>query len=110
MKTKIERIENMCGGKGHVIIEHILGEPELNGKCGLYAKVTLEPGCSLGRHTHTKESETYYILSGSGIYDDNGSVRPVTAGDVTYTPDGSFHVLVNAGDTDLVFMALIILA
>lgn len=41
-----ERIEAMCGGKGHVLIKHILGEKELNGKCGLYAEVTLEPGCS----------------------------------------------------------------
>lgn len=37
-----ERIEAMCGGKGHVLIKHILGEKELNGKCGLYAEVTLE--------------------------------------------------------------------
>ncbi len=35
---KVETIENMCGGKGHVIIKHILGEKELNGKCGLYAR------------------------------------------------------------------------
>ena len=28
---KIETVENMCGGKGHVIIKHILGEKELNG-------------------------------------------------------------------------------
>ena len=42
-----ERIEAMCGGKGHVLIKHILGEKEMNGKCGLYAEVTLEPGCPL---------------------------------------------------------------
>ena len=48
MELKTEKIENMCGGEGHVIIKHILGEKELNGKCGLYAQVTIEPGCSLG--------------------------------------------------------------
>ena len=79
-----ERIEAMCGGKGHVLIKHILGEKEMNGKCGLYAEVTLEPGCSLGYHEH------------------HG------AGDVTFTPDGCGHALTNTGDTDLVFMALII--
>ena len=47
MTTKREVVEKMCGGKGHVIIDRILGEKELNGKCGLYAKVTIEPGCSL---------------------------------------------------------------
>ena len=109
MELKTEKVENMCGGEGHVIIKHILGEKELNGKCGLYAQVTIEPGCSLGYHEHHNESETYYILSGQGDYDDNGTVRPVKAGDVTFTPDNHGHGLKNTGDTDLVFMALIIL-
>ena len=54
--SKIQKVENTCGGKDHVIIEHILGEKELNGKCGLYAKVTIEPGCTLGYHEHNGES------------------------------------------------------
>ena len=108
MELKTEKVENMCGGEGHVIIKHILGEKELNGKCGLYAQVTIEPGCSLGYHEHHNESETYYILSGQGDYDDNGTVRPVKAGDVTFTPDNHGHALANTGTTDLVFMALII--
>lgn len=105
---KTERIENMCGGKGHLIIKHLLGEQELNGKCGLYAEVTIEPGCSLGFHEHHGESETYYILKGQGIYSDNGVLRMVKPGDVTFTPDGQGHALTNTEDTDLVFMALII--
>ncbi|MDD6031900.1 MAG: cupin domain-containing protein [Oscillospiraceae bacterium] len=109
MLEKIERVENMCGGKGHVVIKHILGDRELNGKCRLYAEVTIAPGCTLGYHEHHGESETYYILSGKGDYNDNGTIRPVEAGDVTFTPDGKGHGLDNTGDTDLVFMALIIL-
>lgn len=105
---KTERVENMCGGEGHVLIKRILGEEELKGKCGLYAQVTIEPGCSLGYHEHHGESETYYILSGTGGYNDNGTVRPVKAGDVTVTSSGNGHGLANTGDTDLVFMALII--
>ena len=104
----IERIENMAGGKGHIIIKRLLGEKELNGKCGLYAEVTIEPGCSFGYDVHHNEGETYYILSGTGGFADNAPVRPVRAGDVTFTPDGCGHGLENTGDTDLVFMALII--
>ena len=100
-----ERIENMAGGQGHVLIKRLLNEKQLNGKCGL----TLEPGCSLGYHEHHNESETYYILSGKGIYSDNGTLRMVKAGDVTFTPDGQGHGMTNTGDEDLVFMALIIL-
>ena len=63
----------------------------------------------LGYHEHHGETETYYILSGEGEYDDNGVKRPVKAGDITITPDGKGHGLANTGETDLVFMALIIL-
>ena len=106
--AEVQRIENMHGGKGHVIIKRLLGEKELNGKCGLYAEVTIEPGCSLGYHEHHGESETYYILSGKGEYDDNGVTREVKAGDVTFTPDNHGHGLVNIVEEDLASMALII--
>lgn len=108
-ERSIDRIENMCGGKGHVIIEHLLGDAELNGKCGLYAKVTIEPNCTLGYHEHHSETETYYILSGEGSYNDNGTAVPVKAGDVLFCEDGHGHALDNTADTDLVFVALIIL-
>lgn len=108
MNTTTERVENMCGGKGFVTIKHILGETELNGKCGLYAEVTIGPNSSLGYHEHHGESETYYFLYGLGEYNDNGTVRKIKPGDVTFTPDGCGHGLVNTGDTNLVFMALII--
>ena len=49
-ELRVERKENMAGGKGHVIIKHILEDKELNGKCKMYAEVTLEPGCSLVFH------------------------------------------------------------
>lgn len=105
---EIKKVENMHGGEGHVIIKRLLDEKQLNGKCGLYAEVTIEPGSSLGYHEHHGESETYYILSGKGIYSDNGTLRMVEAGDVTFTSDGKGHAMTNSGDEDLVFMALII--
>ena len=88
-----ERVEHMAGGQGHTLVKRLLDEKQLNGKCKLYAQVTLEPGCSLGYHEHS----------------DNGTLRMVQAGDVTFTPDGKGHGLTNSGDEDLVFMALIIL-
>ena len=45
---------------------------------------------------------------GQGEYNDNGTYRPVKAGDITFTPDNHGHALANTGNTDLVFMALII--
>ena len=53
-------------------------------------------------------TETYYLLSGEGLYHDNDKSYPVKAGDVTFCADGGTHGLDNTGDSDLTFMALII--
>ena len=97
------------GGKGNMKMEKILSDAEMGGKCGLYARVTLHPGDVLGYHEHHGNGECYFILSGTGVYDDNGAKRTVKSGDVTWTPDGTGHSLDNsAGSEDLVFMALIV--
>lgn len=105
---KTEKINRMCDGKGYVVIQHIVDEEKVNPHCGLYAKVILEQGCSVGYHEHHGESETYYILSGEGEYNDNGVIRKVKAGDVTHTPSGYGHELINTGMQNLEFMALIL--
>lgn len=106
MNIKIS--ENLHGGKGSVLLRHIAGSEVLHDKCKLYAEVVLAPGCSIGYHTHHGECEIYYILSGEGSYNDNGSERRVCAGDVTLTPDGFGHGIENNGENELRFMALIV--
>ena len=97
-----------ANGVGEVLIEKILDE-ELADKCGLYAKVTIPAGSVLGYHEHHGNGESYFILSGSAVYDDNGVKRTIKAGDSTWTPDGSGHGVDNsAGNEDIVFMALIV--
>ncbi|MGE4484331.1 MAG: cupin domain-containing protein [Oscillospiraceae bacterium] len=109
METRIERVEAARGGQGHVIFKHILSGKEMNGKCRIFAEITFEPGCSIGYHVHHGESETFYVLSGNGTYDDNGTSRSIQAGDVAYTPSGSGHAVLNSGSENLVLIALIIL-
>ena len=97
-----------ANGKGSVLIEKILDE-ELGDKCGLYARVTIPAGSVLGYHEHHGNGESYFILKGTGVYDDNGTKRTIGPGDTTWTPDGSGHALDNSSGTeDLVFMALIV--
>ena len=74
----------------------------------MFSRVTLEPGSDLGYHEHHGETETYYLLEGKGVYNDDGSLIPVEAGDVTFCEDGHGHGVENTGDTDLVFIALIL--
>ena len=97
-----------ASGVGEILIEKILDE-ELADKCGLYAKVTIPAGAALGYHEHHGNGESYFVLSGEGVYDDNGKKRIVRAGESTWTPNGSGHAFDNSqGKVDLVFMALIV--
>ena len=97
-----------ANGVGEVLIEKILDE-ELGTKCGLYARVTIPAGSVLGYHEHHGNGESYFVLSGEAVYDDNGVKRTIKAGDSTWTPDGSGHGVDNTqGKEPIVFMALIV--
>lgn len=52
----------------------------------------------------------YHVLSGTGLYFDNGELKPVTAGDVMICKEGEEHMLENDGTEDLEFIALILYA
>jgi len=108
MKPKTTIAKNLAGGKGETVLNHILGANELNDKTRMFAEVTLVPGASIGFHPHHGESETYYILAGTGTYNDNGKPRQVSRGDVTFTPSGNSHGIENTGTENLVFIALIL--
>jgi len=103
-----ESRDNMRGGDGAVGLTEILTPEEMMGKGRLYSKITLKPGCSIGRHRHDGEAEIYYILSGSALAHDNDTEVALNAGDMLYTGDGSSHDIKNSGGGDLVFMALIL--
>ena len=95
-------------GAGEILIEKILDE-ELGGKCALYARVTIPAGAALGYHEHHGNGESYFVLSGEAVYDDNGVTRTIRPGDSTWTPDGSGHGVDNSrGTAPFVFMALIV--
>lgn len=103
-------IKTLFDGKGDVQIQHIIEMDQFNGKGRLFAKMTLAPGASIGFHQHNNDFETYYIVKGEGIVNDNGTTTTVTVGDVVYTPNGEHHSIENAANsaTDLEFIALIL--
>lgn len=67
----------------------------------------LVPGASIGMHKHETGSEIIYVLSGSGrvIYD--GVVERVLTGSCHYCPKGHEHSLINDGEEDLMFFAVV---
>lgn len=101
----------------HAMEEKVL--PEFKGGVGSYiAKMytddlnkimygKLEPGSSIGLHTHDTNSEIIYILSGTGkvLYDE--TEESVGAGDCHYCPKGHTHSLINNGTENLLFFAVV---
>lgn len=97
------------GGKGTVEMTHIFRQDELTGKARLFARITINAGCSIGLHEHDGEEEIYYITSGEGIVNDNGIISKVKTGDAVLTGNGASHSIENDGDVPLVMLAVILL-
>ena len=96
------------GGKGSIAMDKLNNEVIKPSKVRKFAHAKLEPGASVGYHVHHGESETFYILSGKALYSDNGTEMELSAGDVTFTPDGEGHSIENIGDDVLEFILLIV--
>ena len=67
----------------------------------------LEPGASIGLHTHETNREIIYVLEGQGkvLYD--GAYETLSAGSCHYCPKGHAHSLINDSTADLVFFAVV---
>ncbi len=105
----IEYREHMRDGDGTVKLTHFIAGPgELCEKGRLFSKITLEPGCSIGYHVHDHDSELFYFMKGKGIYNDNGTEVPVSAGDVTICPVGEGHGIANRSEEVLELVAVIV--
>ena len=110
-ECKVEYREHMRDGNGTVQITNLaLTAAELNDKGRMFGKITLQPGCSIGYHVHEGDSELFYIMSGTGVYSDNGTMHTVTAGDVTICPAGAGHGIANESDQVLELIAVIVYA
>lgn len=74
---------------------------------GKIMRGALEPGSSIGLHTHDTGSEIIYILSGEGkvLYD--GAYEPLFAGSCHYCPKGHSHSLINDSGAPLEFFAVV---
>ena len=110
-KAENQKVESKCirSGKGETEM-HLIAESvdELYGKGRLFNRMIIQPGNSIGEHKHEGDNEIFYFLSGTGTYNDNGTIVEVGPGDVTVCNDGELHGLKNTGDVPLEFIALIL--
>jgi mannose-6-phosphate isomerase-like protein (cupin superfamily) len=104
---KTEQKEKMRGGEGIVNFTYFVpNDTEKNAR--MLAEISLDPGVSIGNHRHDTETEYFIFISGAGTVNDNGTERPVKAGDVMVTGNGASHSVKNTGSVPLVFNAIIV--
>ncbi|MBD5560292.1 MAG: cupin domain-containing protein [Clostridia bacterium] len=103
------KAEHLGGnGKGIAVREDWLKDEELPPNVRMITTITLPIDASVSLHNHEGEAEIYRILSGTGMYDNNGVETEVGPGFVTICYDGERHGLINTGTEPLVFDAVIV--
>lgn len=103
-----EVFDGFKGGKGKLEMLKFMKREDMYDKGNFFSIGTLEPGAAVGYHGHVGEFETYYILEGKALANDNGTESIIGPGDVFVCNDGCSHGLANAGDTDLRYIAIIL--
>ena len=106
-----QAVEFKCirGGNGEVEMHKVLnGADEMYGKGRMFNHMILNAGDSIGEHKHDGDNEIFYILSGEGIYNDNGTIVKLRAGDTAICNSGETHAMQNNSDEPLEFIALIL--
>ena len=95
-------------GVGEITVRDLLNGPdEMEHKGRVFAHTTVHPGAAFGLHTHKGDAETYYILSGHGEYNHNGTIIDVQPGDVYHCNEGECHSI-RAIDEPIEMIALIL--
>lgn len=104
LKTEVR--VGMRGGPGQAVMTNLCDELPKN--CRVASVIHLEPGHGIGYHEHHGETELYYILTGSGVVNDNGTPIQVSAGDSIITGGGAGHDITNTGEEPLDMVAVVI--
>ena len=105
---RVEIREKARGGEGALTFYHLLEKEQLAPYSRLFAKVVMEPGNSMGYHTHHDEGEAFYILSGVARITEDGEEVLLYPGDTLFTPAGGSHSVEAAGGETLEYLAIIL--
>ena len=92
-----QTISGLHGGSGELVAKIYSGE---------FGKVTpcrLQPGASVGLHSH-EGVEIIYVLYGFGTAVCDGVEEPLSTDVCHVCPPGSFHSIANTGEVELVML------
>ena len=111
VKTKdtigIREVTGLMNGNGTLRFEDFMKAEDAPGHGRVFARVTIPPGGSIGYHKHEGEFETYFILDGEAVVNDNGTEYTLHSGDMEMCVSGNSHSIENRTDEDLHIIALI---
>lgn len=105
--SKTEHKTNLGGtGKGYATVRPLL--PELPGNLRMLSEITLEPGTTIGEHTHTGDGEVYICTDGCLTITDDDKSYIISAGDAHLCKEGHRHGVVNHTDAPASILAIIV--
>lgn len=112
MVTNVHQIipeiaEGVRGGSG-MVSAHKLLDRFPGSAIKSVGLVRLEPGASVGEHSHDGDEDFYYCIAGTGIVVDNGVEHPFTPGTLQITRHGESQAIKNTGETELVFLGALV--
>lgn len=110
IRRQSERVEetkmNIRGGLGAARGVEFLKEGDMDGVLSL-GRTTLEPGATIGVHSHPDTNDLYLILEGRGTGVLNGEHFPVGPGDLFLVKAGGSHGLINDSEAPLTFLGVL---
>jgi mannose-6-phosphate isomerase-like protein (cupin superfamily) len=78
---------------------HIIGSTQLDLMISTYAP----QGYAL-EHLHTERHESFYFISGTGVFDLAGKRHHIGPNTVVYVPPNTLHQIINTGFENLTFI------
>ena len=98
--------ESIHGGEGLCRHATVFPGSEIDAPIQFINYTILPPGASFGLHRHGCNNEFYIVLSGCGVYTQDGEDRPVITGDIMMNSPGSVHAIRNTGSEDMALLVL----
>ncbi|MGC6423881.1 MAG: cupin domain-containing protein [Lentimonas sp.] len=106
-KVPADVAEGVRGGSG-TVYSHKLLDLFPGSAIKSVGVVRLEPGATIGEHSHHGDEDFYFCISGTGIVIDDGQEHPFTPGVIQITRDGGSQAIRNTGETELVFLGALV--
>ncbi|MCD8356038.1 MAG: cupin domain-containing protein [Clostridia bacterium] len=105
---KTDIIEKLRGGEGQIVRQTLIAPEDSCGKFKMCAKLTLEPGVTIGEHPHMPDAEFCLLLEGELLILDGGEEHIVKPGDAWICGNGDSHYTKNVSDQTAVFLAVVV--